>query len=82
MVYNAMSLLFFTRQQNKESQKIYALEAVLRKQNHEAFSQSKVHKSVVFMNDRVLKTTFTLVKHLMHNENKKDICLKKRWTFS
>ena len=72
MVYNAMSLLFFTGQQTKESQKIYALKAVLRKQNRKAFSQSKVHKPVVFMNDRVLKTTFALVKHLLHNENKKD----------
>lgn len=72
MVYNAMSLLFITGQQTKESQKIYALKAVLRKQNRKAFSQSKVHKPVVFMNDRVLKTTFALVKHLLHNENKKD----------
>ena len=36
------------------------------------FSQSKVHKPVVFMNDRVLKTKFTLVKHLMHSGNEKD----------
>lgn len=48
-------------------------EIVFRKQNHERFLQIRDHKPIVFMNDRVLKTKFGLVKHLIHNENKKEI---------